>query len=125
MNVENFDKVVENRLKDIKRILGSKGKEYSSDTDRLYNFKRAAKMNNTTPEKALWGMATKHLVSVVDIIHDIDDGKAVSIDMIEEKIGDMINYLILLEALLKEDMFDNDTGYTDGGLVYDSRYSKN
>jgi len=44
-------------------------------------------------------MMVKHLVSVFDLI----EGRIpTSQEMIDEKIGDMINYLILLEAVLKE-----------------------
>jgi len=54
-------------------------------------------VDDETPERALWGMAKKHLVSVTDLIH----GRAeVTPERIDEKIGDMINYLILLEGLL-------------------------
>ena len=67
--------------------------------DRLYNFKRAAEISQTTPQKALIGMFLKHLVSVFDLA----DGKLESTPaMVNEKVGDAINYLILLEAILKE-----------------------
>jgi len=99
MKTKEFDKILTNRLAQIKQILGSKAEEYAQDNDRLHNFKVAATMNQTTPAIALWGMATKHLVSVTDLIN----GKlSPSNEMIDEKVGDMINYLILLEAVLKE-----------------------
>ena len=45
-------------------------------------------------------MAQKHLVSVMDLVHGKLKSEPV---MVDEKIGDMINYLILLEAVLKEE----------------------
>lgn len=97
----------------MRKVLASKNKEYASDSDKLHNFKRAADMLRCTPEKALIGMATKHIISILDIVDKIEhyyntipDVKPSEINtpisMIEEKIGDAINYLILLEALLKE-----------------------
>lgn len=98
MNAEQFDKILNDRLDSIKAVLGSKAKEYAIG-DRLYNFKRAAEITRTTPRKALAGMFMKHLVSVLDLV----EGSLEPTDyMVNEKIGDAINYLILLEALLKE-----------------------
>lgn len=100
-NFAFFDNVVEKRIKLILEVLGRKGIEYSRD-DRFSNFKTAARRLDTTPEKALWGMREKHEVSINDILLDLDNGKLPSIELVEEKIGDDINYLILLEGMLKE-----------------------
>ena len=58
-----------------------------------------AEIMRTTPQKALAGMFMKHLVSVLDLI---EGSLSPSEYMVNEKIGDAINYLILLEAVLKE-----------------------
>lgn len=100
MTPEKFEVILQNRLKSIQEVLGSKSKEYAQEGDRLFNFKLAAQINGSTPEKALWGMATKHLVSVMDLVAGRLEATP---DMINEKIGDLINYLILLEAILMED----------------------
>lgn len=101
MKPERFDEIVENRLKHCKDVLSWKNEEYSSDTDRLHNFKVAAAMDETTPENALWGMYLKHLVSVRDIVKNIESGVPSHVT-VAEKIGDSINYMLLLEALLAE-----------------------
>lgn len=100
MNSQEFDNIVEERLVKIRDILGSKAKEYAVG-DRLYNFKRASEILRTSPQKALLGMLMKHIVSVIDLI----EGSTKSTEyLINEKIGDSINYFILLEALLKEQL---------------------
>ncbi len=102
MKTAEFNKIVNNRLKMIKKIFISKAKEYARE-DRLHNFKVAARISGLTPEQALQGMMMKHLVSVMDLISDTNLSKYPwSNDIINEKLGDSINYLILLEALLKE-----------------------
>jgi len=101
-NFEFFDGVVRDRIELIQNVLGAKGKEYSRDADRFSNFKTAGRRLNTTPERALLGMREKHEVSILDIISDLDNEKLPTEALLEEKIGDSINYLILLEGLLKE-----------------------
>lgn len=102
MTNEQFDEVVQNRVCRINGVLTSKAKEYSSNIDRLHNFKAAARRLNTSPEIALQGMMEKHAVSINDMIENTRIGICPSDASVDEKIGDMINYLILLEALFKE-----------------------
>lgn len=101
MNAQDFTKLVDARCASIQTILTSKAKEYASDVDRLHNFKYAGERLRCTPEKALIGMMEKHSVSVIDMVNDCEKYNY-SHAYIEEKIGDHINYLVLLEALLKE-----------------------
>jgi hypothetical protein len=98
MNNTTFEKILAERLDRIQATLASKAKEYAIG-DRLYNFKRAGEILRTTPEKALLGMAIKHIVSVVDIV---EGSVFPSDEVINEKVGDAINYFILLEAVLKD-----------------------
>lgn len=100
MKNEIFKPLVEARLEYIKNLLIIKGKEYSSETDKLHNFNEASRISGECREKALWGMAMKHLVSIQDIIFNMnEDSKYIpTITLTEEKISDMIAYLILLEA---------------------------
>lgn len=107
MTSENFDKVVERRLVLIKEILLRKRAEYTPEGgDRLHNFNRAADMLNCSPHRALVGMWAKHIISILDMVDRIGPTPGLeykpSVEMIEEKIGDAINYLVLLEAMLKE-----------------------
>lgn len=99
MKTDTFNEILEERLKAIKNTLGSKAQEYAFKDDRLHNFKVAARVSQVTIPAALWGMALKHLVSVMDLV----EGQLTATpETVNEKIGDMINYLILLEAVFKE-----------------------
>lgn len=102
MNNEQFQEIVEDRCTKIKNVLANKAKEYAADCDRLHNFKRAALIGKTNPSRALFGMMNKHLVSVLDIFDDIDKGIIPSPEMVDEKFGDLINYLILELGVIAE-----------------------
>ena len=101
MNHKRFDDVVKNRMAECHETLCNKSVEYSSGADRHHNFKVAAAMSDTTPELALWGMWVKHLVSVRDLVEFPGDATP---ELLKEKIGDVINYALLLEGLLTERM---------------------
>ena len=103
MKNKEFNKILAERIKQIKIVLQSKGNEYSTGHDRLHSFKVAARINDITPAQALWGMATKHYVSIRDLVKDPYNVPTEKV--INEKLGDMINYFILLEAIFKEPLF--------------------
>jgi hypothetical protein len=89
--------------------MSGKNLEYSRNEDKLHNFKVASRVLGCTPEYALLGMATKHFVSVLDIVNDINNhNRLPSEGVLIEKITDSINYLVLLEALIRE-RNDNET----------------
>ena len=98
MTDHQFTEILSARIQSIIDTLGSKAKEYAIG-DRLYNFKRAAEIQRTTPAKALAGMWMKHVVSVIDLIEGSTEPTE---ERVNEKIGDAINYMILLEAVFAE-----------------------
>lgn len=100
MNSKDFNELVEARCSKIKATLASKGKEYSTDDDKLHNFNKAGIRSGQSREKALMGMKLKHEISIDDIILNLDKGRIPTIEVIDEKIGDIINYFVLLEACL-------------------------
>lgn len=77
-----------------KKKLIEKHHEYATDDD-FHNFRVAADIMGTTPEQALAGMMSKHTVSIYDLIKSPD---SVSLETWAEKIGDHINYLLILWA---------------------------
>ena len=100
MKSEQFDIIVASRELAITTVLSSKATEYAQGGDRLYNFKEGAEEARQTPKAYLWSLATKHLTNVRDLAHD---RLANTEYLANEKIGDFINYLILLEAMLQEE----------------------
>lgn len=101
MNSERFNEIIEQRITLCKNILCHKAGEYATE-DRLHNFKVAAELQHCTPITALGGMMSKHTVSVYDLIQRQEQGLVVPEEMWIEKIGDSINYLLLLTALIVE-----------------------
>lgn len=81
-------------------VLSEKAGEYTTDKDRLENFKKSGAWQGISPEKALRGMWSKHLVSITDMIDALDDGVPINFDKWDEKLIDSINYHILLRGLL-------------------------
>ena len=102
MTHDDFNKVTSNRFAKCWDTLIAKSTEYATDSDRLYNFKQAAAMQNITPEAALIGMLSKHLVSIFDLVNGIAHDHHKPVEAGDEKIGDAVNYLILLEGLIVE-----------------------
>lgn len=101
MTREEFTNKVEKRIDLIRQTLLTKHKEYAKDDNVFRNFDEAAggfSLHSTSSE-VLWSYMTKHLVSIKDIVAD---KKPVDTAVVSEKIGDVINYLILLEAMLNQ-----------------------
>jgi len=102
MKEQEFQEVLQQRLKKIEQTLGQKAKEYAAEGDKLHNFNVGARITGQTREKVLWGFALKHYISFLDILENLDKGKLPTEAMVDEKIGDLINYLVLVEASLKD-----------------------
>lgn len=102
MDYITFNTIVGQRFDHCNRVLTEKGEEYSREGDRLWNFKRASAKQGNTPAEALMGMKVKHDVSVDDMVDALKRGVVPSKEAVAEKIGDSINYLLLLEGLIEE-----------------------
>ncbi len=100
MQEKKFYKLVNRRFDKIISGLTSKGKEYSTKDNKLHNFDKGSRMTGNSREKVLMGFLLKHLISVEDIIDNLDKGILPNRELIDQKIGDIINYYILLEASL-------------------------
>ncbi len=102
MLTEEFNKIVEQRIAKIKETLIEKTKEYATADDRLHNFNKGEQISGKPREIVLWGFALKHYISFMDILDNIEKGILPTEKLIDEKIGDLINYLILEEACIKD-----------------------
>lgn len=97
MNIQDFNKLVDEQFNVCKELLETKGKEYAPDaSDRLSAFKSASCMLHRTPIQALGGQMSKHTVSLFEMI----EGGCQDMDLWQEKLTDQINYLLLLKGLL-------------------------
>jgi len=109
MTIEDFEVLARARFDNCMELLTTtKHVEYTRNNDKLYNFKRAGEILRCSPEQALLRMWIKQVVSIIDIVEDIDKGKLPTPEILAEKVGDGINYLPLLEALIVERVL-NDT----------------
>lgn len=102
MTNEFADNIVNERLEKIKSTLLIKAKEYVRDADRMHNFNVGAKIENKSREEILHGFNLKHLISYFDMMNDISENNYPTDEYVDEKIGDIINYMILLEMSIKE-----------------------
>jgi hypothetical protein len=104
MNHETFRDMVMKRLGNCEDVLYSKSEEYSTRDDKLHNFRVAARYDNEDRSRALWGMLKKHIVSIHDEIvkMDADRDFVPGVSFQNDKITDVINYCLLLEAIVTE-----------------------
>lgn len=100
MDSETFNKHIERQIDRSKNTLLKKAREYASTMDRLHNFRVAAQLQNFSTAEALTGMMSKHIVSVYDMVCS---GKKYREEEWDEKIGDAINYLLILRAVVSEE----------------------
>lgn len=101
MNQEQFEASVRKRMDACYGILNAKAHEYALDEDRLHNFTVAGDLQGVTPRQALGGMLAKHIVSIYDMINE---DKLGLMHVWDEKLGDAINYLLLLNAMVEEEI---------------------
>lgn len=125
MDDTTFNALVKKRIEKNLATLASKGKGYGRE-DRLHQFKEVGMRKHESPEMALHGMAEKHNLSVFDGIHDIelDEYDYINQKWIDDKIGDAINYLILLEALISERLIQNKLEKSTDKLMPDEQKIK-
>jgi hypothetical protein len=107
MSPEQFKIYLDEMLEHCLGLLVSKNKDYAKNGDKVWNFRRAAQIENSFPVKALRGMMTKHVVSIYDMIDDLEKGVVHPPQVWKEKLGDHINYLFLAWAFICE-MADQD-----------------
>ena len=105
MDNNEFMDFVRKRFERSIDMLREKNHDYGTFFDRFHTFNDGVKFgleDNDTRESILWGIAIKHLSSVKKMVRGAKNGNYPTEYHIEEKIGDLINYFILLEAMLTE-----------------------
>ena len=97
---EGWIRFLDKRLGLIQESMVKKGVEYHRGANPFHNFDTTGRMNKQIPERALWGMVSKQITSTLDLIEDMEQGKLPSPEMIQEKTGDCVNYMLLLQGLM-------------------------
>lgn len=106
MNLKQFDKIVTDQLSRSELVLMGKGTEYAeeatdeTEVDRLAHFKKAAALQDMTTAQAAFGMLSKHLVSVADMV---GSRQSYPLTQWNEKITDSINYLLICGQSLRKE----------------------
>ena len=98
MNQERFLQIIKKRHEECILTLERKAIIYAPGNG-LSNFKDVAAMNNETPQEALWGMVSKHIIATKDMVKS---NKTPSGRWITEYMGDIHNYMFLLEAIFED-----------------------
>ena len=103
MNQESFNKIVEDRIALVRSTLTSKGEEYTSNEDvfEAFNTMASGLSFHSDSKQVLWELLVKHLYSIRKMI---TTNNMPSKELVKEKIGDAVNYLILLEGIFNEDI---------------------
>lgn len=133
MNNEQFNEVFDNQVTHCREtfdkqiqtcqdMLVTKAKEYAPDEERLHNFIAAADLRNSTMMEVCAGFMLKHTVSVYDMIEYTQKGRIYPKELWEEKITDHINYLILLRAIVEEEIQNGTKNLED--KEYEDKESK-
>jgi hypothetical protein len=101
---QDFQDFIKGRLNNVASTLVLKGKEYT-ESYWLENFEDACRfkgleINSNNLIKILDGYRLKHQVSIMKLQKDIENGKYVSTDLINEKYGDLMNYNLIEQAII-------------------------
>jgi len=100
MKKEVFEEIVKARIAKTTDLLITKAAEYADDIDRLHNFNRGSGISGECPAKVLDGMMLKHYISYRDMLDKLQRKETVLFKHFDEKIGDIIVYFILQEAVM-------------------------
>lgn len=114
ITTEDLDKIVAETFRDCQHLLIVKGGEYAGSGDRLGNFKRGAARVGIHQMQILWIYAAKHIDSLETFIRDQATGTdRPRSEPIEGRVDDLINYCILLKAMIKEATLANPPAISD------------
>lgn len=100
MGIQDFNSEFERFFNELVQRVQNKQMEYARNGDPFHNFKQAAKLNNSLPEIELHNFMTKHLVSYMDMLKDIEKGSYPTSNVADEKLGDIIVYMGLLRTMI-------------------------
>ena len=109
MNTPDFNVLVDDIQRRSSIVLTKKRQEYAGDDEVFKNFKNGVGISIAkSPVGVAWDYNTKHIQSVKDIVLHIEEtGKLpdyVTSAYLDEKFGDVNNYFIIMEGIIREMM---------------------
>ena len=102
MTLEERQRIAETRFAECAKLLLSKGKDYAGDQDALANFKGIACRLGISKYQVWSVYFMKHIRAIINSIKANPENPQTESEPLEERITDVINYAVLLEALLKD-----------------------
>lgn len=107
MTEKRFDEVVDEVCEQISNVLKVKAKEYRRNNNPFHNFDIGSQRSGLIREKVLDGFLLKHEISIADITNDLEKGILPSKELLDEKFGDNIIYLIIKKASIIDKIENN------------------
>ncbi|MCE5191507.1 MAG: hypothetical protein LLG08_07100 [Actinomycetia bacterium] len=103
MDKDRFDLLVQETYAESAKLLINKGGEYAGSDDRLANFKRGAGLCGATSLQVALIYLAKHYDAVATYVRDDAAGvERTRSEPIEGRLDDLLNYCILMKALVVE-----------------------
>lgn len=102
MNSSEFKSFLKQKQALAPRTMTTKADEYATDDNRFHNFEISNILQSLvarpSPERAAWNIGSKHMASIIDILNSDD---TYSSGYLDEKFGDLINYIYLIWGMLE------------------------
>jgi hypothetical protein len=101
MDHKDFNNFIEKQMEKYRKILFKKQDQYSSE-DAFHNFIEGGLLAGEEKERMLWLYMLKHYVYVKDFFNKIKKITPNDVPKIQESLGDISIYFMILSAMLHE-----------------------
>jgi len=105
MTPERFTEIDNHFMQVVSGVLNAKGMHYTEGEDRFSNFREAAKLGGTEALDEMLAALRKHVIAFFTMFKRYK-GMIIPTTVFIEHGGDMINYVRLINGLLKEGVQD-------------------
>lgn len=107
MTCTEFEEIYEKQTAHEREVLIDRASAYATHGDRLGNFYAGAELNEVTPLQFAFGLMTKHILALRDLIQKQAEGVPLDDAVMaraREYGGDIRNYVLLALAIFEETM---------------------
>lgn len=101
MDQRAFNEHIDSFFRQSGQLLVDRGAEYAGSVDRLANFKRGAALTGCTAQQVAFVYLSKHYDAVATYVRE--GGSRPGSEPIDGRLHDLVNYILLLSALIKEE----------------------